>query len=197
MPSEEMVAAVQEASVRLDHYVETGDEEDAWRLYWFFDEVAGHPFGDNGRGYQSYPPELERLMCAAVEAFGVDLDEIERQARLKHFGWVWLKHPFSDARYVLERIASRDDSPRFKLLNDGDWAEAFGCAGDSGQYLGVDISAVPGSDVPTDPFRLNDVAELLAADEGENDGPEWLAAGRLYDGRWFFVAAGCDYTGWD
>lgn len=34
-------------------------------------------------------------------------------------------------------------------------------------------------------------------EDGENDGEEWLCVGRLKDGRWFILSAGCDYTGWD
>lgn len=59
---------------------------------------------------------------------------------------------------------------------DYDWREAFGYA--SG-------------------FTMDDVAEVLAASEGENDGPDWKMAGRLTDGRFFILRAGCDYTGWD
>ncbi len=48
-----------------------------------------------------------------------------------------------------------------------------------------------------DGFTLADVSEVIAAEPGENDGPSWLMAGRLKDGRFFFLDAGCDYTGWD
>ncbi len=43
----------------------------------------------------------------------------------------------------------------------------------------------------------DDVAEVVAADPGENDGPNWIAALRLTDGRFAWLSAGCDYTGWD
>lgn len=42
-----------------------------------------------------------------------------------------------------------------------------------------------------------DIAEIIAYDAGENDGANWIAAFRLHDGRYLFLAAGCDYTGWD
>lgn len=32
---------------------------------------------------------------------------------------------------------------------------------------------------------------------GENDGPEWHWIVKLTDGRYAYVAGGCDYTGWD
>lgn len=41
-----------------------------------------------------------------------------------------------------------------------------------------------------------EVAEVLAAKEGSRGGSEWLMLGRLKDGRYFFVKASCDYTGW-
>ena len=40
------------------------------------------------------------------------------------------------------------------------------------------------------------MAEVLVADEGENDERDWIAIVRLNDGRFAFVSAGCDYTGW-
>jgi hypothetical protein len=46
-------------------------------------------------------------------------------------------------------------------------------------------------------FTLADVADVIAAVEGENDGADWVAVVRLRDGRFGYVTAGCDYTGWD
>lgn len=48
-----------------------------------------------------------------------------------------------------------------------------------------------------EPFGFDDIAEVIAASEGESDGADWLAVLRLQDNRLIFVAAGCDYTGWD
>jgi hypothetical protein len=45
-------------------------------------------------------------------------------------------------------------------------------------------------------FTRDDVAETLASQIGENDGREWVAVVRLFDGRVAAVRAGCDYTGW-
>jgi len=44
---------------------------------------------------------------------------------------------------------------------------------------------------------LDDVVEVIASVEGENDGPSWVALVRLRDGRYCRMAAGCDFTGWD
>jgi hypothetical protein len=41
-----------------------------------------------------------------------------------------------------------------------------------------------------------DVAAVIALEEGENDGPDWLAVVRLTKGAFLYVHAGCDYTGW-
>lgn len=32
--------------------------------------------------------------------------------------------------------------------------------------------------------------------DGENDEASWLAMGETRDGRWWFISAWCDYTGW-
>lgn len=47
------------------------------------------------------------------------------------------------------------------------------------------------------PFRLQDVAYVLAALMGENDGPSfhWVVA--MKDHTYAYVSGGCDYTGWD
>jgi len=50
---------------------------------------------------------------------------------------------------------------------------------------------------PYSDVKLTDIAELLGAEEGENDGPDWICWGRLHDGRYFVARAGCDYTGFD
>lgn len=46
-------------------------------------------------------------------------------------------------------------------------------------------------------FRLEDVAYVLAALMGENDGPSyhWLIA--MKDHTYAYVTGSCDYTGWD
>lgn len=47
------------------------------------------------------------------------------------------------------------------------------------------------------PFSMDDIAEIIACDEGENDGATWVAVVRLKRDAFGFVEAGCDYTGWD
>lgn len=60
-------------------------------------------------------------------------------------------------------------------IDDHNWEEAFKYA------LGA---------------RREDVAEVLGADDGENDGADWIGLFKLRDGRYLFLHAGCDYTGW-
>lgn len=51
--------------------------------------------------------------------------------------------------------------------------------------------------VSTTAFTRDDVAEIIAMAEGENDGAEWVGVFRLNDGRFAVLRAGCDYTGWE
>ena len=75
-------------------------------------------------------------------------------------------------------------------LDNYDCEEAF-------KYVGVPDVVPPGSKVAADGFARDDVKRLFALDIGENDGPEFLAAGELNDGRYFVLDAWRDYTGWD
>jgi hypothetical protein len=47
-----------------------------------------------------------------------------------------------------------------------------------------------------DGFTLDDVAEVLGSVDGYNDGANWVAVMRLADGRYAYLTAWCDYTGW-
>ncbi len=85
-------------------------------------------------------------------------------------------------------------------LDDYDWGEAFSYAGGetSWGYGYPNLrGALPGRSYDLTPFSRSDVAYIGAMEEGENDGDSWIIYGRLTDGRWFFLEAGCDYTGWD
>ena len=74
-----------------------------------------------------------------------------------------------------------------EMRNDYDWQEAF--------YYAKTIRTATGC--KADGFSMADVVEILAYSIGENDGASWMMAGRLSDGRFFFLDAGCDYTGWE
>lgn len=62
-----------------------------------------------------------------------------------------------------------------ELKEDYDWQEAFCYA----------------------QFNLSDVVEIIATDEGQNDGDTWIGVFELQGGRFGYVEAWCDYTGWD
>lgn len=88
-----------------------------------------------------------------------------------------------------------------QMRGDYDWEEAFRYASGGNMQTGqpdVRRAAPVGDDAcPLDPFGIGDVDEILGADEGENDVADWICWGRLKDGRYFSLRAGCDYTGWD
>ncbi len=82
--------------------------------------------------------------------------------------------------------------------DDYDWKEAFALAGEPGGENSPQLQpCAPGIEVSSEPFARADVEYIEAYEEGENDGPDWICLGRVKDGRWFFLRAGCDYTGWD
>lgn len=79
-----------------------------------------------------------------------------------------------------------------------DWRAVFAYAGepDAGDGSASVKPAPPAAAVDVSPFSRWDVADVYGTSEGENDGRNWLVYGRLSDGRYFFLEAGCDYTGW-
>ena len=89
-------------------------------------------------------------------------------------------------------------------LNSYDWAAIFRmcCGEESGSYLGSGpdtppISPALGTSTPVTHFSREDVKRVIAQSDGENDERDWLLLAELKDGRFAFIAAGCDYTGWD
>lgn len=46
-------------------------------------------------------------------------------------------------------------------------------------------------------FSVDQIESIIASSEGENDGDYWLLVVHLKDGRFGYLSAGCDYTGWD
>lgn len=59
-----------------------------------------------------------------------------------------------------------------------------------------DYNFQEGFGVAGEPELIKNVVEVIAAVDGDNDGDDWVAIGRLDDGRYFKIFAGCDYTGW-
>lgn len=79
-----------------------------------------------------------------------------------------------------------------KELDTYDWECAFEYAG-----AGHVNTLTFGAKAKTTPFTRENVKTIFASSEGENDGASWIILGQLDDERWFFLSAGCDYTGWD
>ena len=69
--------------------------------------------------------------------------------------------------------------------NEGDWGAALDEAA-NGRYRFYRDGEKPRVVEPTD------IAETLYADEAA-----WLAVVKMVDGRYAFIEASCDYTGWD
>lgn len=84
-----------------------------------------------------------------------------------------------------------------QMHGDYNWKEAFAYAGGPGEGVANVLRIHGDNDVSNAPFTLEDVASIFASVDGENDESDWLAFGRLKDKRYFFLEAGCDYTGWD
>lgn len=45
-------------------------------------------------------------------------------------------------------------------------------------------------------FLEAEIDSILARDDGENDGAHWVFVFKLTNGRYGYLEAGCDYTGW-
>lgn len=87
-----------------------------------------------------------------------------------------------------------------KQIENSDWQQAFGYAGEPGTCIAgfPNVETVRfGKSCETTLFTREDVKSIKGISEGEGEGPNWIIWGQLKDGRWFFLIAGCDYTGWD
>lgn len=73
-------------------------------------------------------------------------------------------------------------------ISDYNWKEAF--------CLAQPPKPVDGYNGSVDLFAREDVEHVVAAEDGENEGDSWEGVFRLKDGRFVFVSAWCDYTGW-
>lgn len=62
-----------------------------------------------------------------------------------------------------------------EFKGDYDWKEAVGFA----------------------PFDMLEIEDVIAMDTGVNDEESWVAVVKLTNGRFGYVDAWCDYTGWD
>lgn len=69
-----------------------------------------------------------------------------------------------------------------------DWIHAFDEAFGLGFCLVNDRQTRP---------AIDGVTEVYAKDEGERDLENWVCVFKYEDGRYGYLSAGCDYTGWD
>lgn len=76
-------------------------------------------------------------------------------------------------------------------LETYDWREAFYFAHTPRAAVVVD------KDLSLTRFERDDVKAILGVSEGQNEGDPWIMLGQLNDGRFFFLNAWCDFTGWD
>lgn len=83
-----------------------------------------------------------------------------------------------------------------QLLEDGNWAQVFADEND-GNVSKETSPALPDMKIDLTPPNRTDVAQIIAAVNGENDEDDWLGLFLLKDGRYLVASGGCDYTGWD
>jgi hypothetical protein len=84
-------------------------------------------------------------------------------------------------------------------LDNYDWAEVFKYAGGKANEWSEGVGppgACLGFTGSVEACEREDVAEIIAMQDGANDGPDWIGVFRMKDGRFLAVRAGCDYTGW-
>lgn len=110
-------------------------------------------------------------------------DYIVRHKSLQEW---WSKETSSEATVIDSRVVGYD------------WDEVFAIAGEGSGSNAPDIrGALPTGKYNTSQFTRKDIEEIYGVEEGENDSYDWIVYGKLYDGRYFCIEAGCDYTGWD
>lgn len=83
-------------------------------------------------------------------------------------------------------------------LNDYDWEQVFGYATpticEAKHNHGPEATIT--STVSVAGFTREDVQTIIGIEDGANEGPNWVGLFQLKDGRFAFITAGCDYTGW-
>lgn len=74
-------------------------------------------------------------------------------------------------------------------IDDSDWEAAFAFAGSPHRCAGSTCSVAP--------FDQEDVESIISLAWGENGLESWIGVFKLKDGRFAFLSAWCDNTGWD
>lgn len=65
------------------------------------------------------------------------------------------------------------------------------------QKRGIDIDLYDAIECNDPSFTIEDIKQVCAVVEGENDGAAWHWIIQKHDGNFFYFAGSCDYTGWD
>lgn len=86
-------------------------------------------------------------------------------------------------------------------LNDYDWGHVFAYAGEKGEEhcdgsANVEVALPSRGALQPFEFTREDVADIYGIEVGQRDGPSWICYGRLKNNYYFYIDAGCDYTGW-
>jgi hypothetical protein len=85
-----------------------------------------------------------------------------------------------------------------EMRQDSDWDEAWAYAdGKPRSKQGAVPQPTAGFTGEVGPVSIADVKTIVATSEGTPDGDDWVGVFELKDGRFLFLSAGCDYTGWD
>ena len=74
-------------------------------------------------------------------------------------------------------------------LADYDWEHVFG----NGYSRPTHVRT---KQVAEKAYEREQVAEIIAIQDGANDEADWLGLFRMDDGLFLVIRAGCDYTGW-
>jgi len=74
------------------------------------------------------------------------------------------------------------------IKSDYNWVEVF-------KYANPE-KCVDDEDISTESFTMDDISEIKALVDGQNDQDDWVAIFKLKDGRFAFIVAWCDFTGW-
>ena len=73
----------------------------------------------------------------------------------------------------------------------------YGDLSDAIEYALGPMIPTEGYSGPAGMLSMDIIEKIVFEDRGEKDERNWLWVLLLKDGRWVFVNAGCDYTGWD
>jgi hypothetical protein len=81
-------------------------------------------------------------------------------------------------------------------LKDYNWEHIFGDDRDEKYSEGYSAPTHVRTKEQHREYHRSDVAHIIAIEDGENDGDDWLGVFEMTDGKFLVIRAGCDYTGW-